>query len=122
MAFTSNLPRVKSQIQQARESALQAVGAVVKAEVQRRLEGGFTSGDFDTGESVEHVQTEIRETATGAEVRIGTDLVHNLVWEVGHVNVYTRKFERVETWMPALLSTRAEQQAVFAREYKQALK
>jgi hypothetical protein len=43
--------------------------------------------------------------------------MYALFWEVGHHNLFTRRFERKEVWMPALLSTRAEQLAAYQRVY-----
>ena len=36
----------------------------------------------------------------GWESLVGTNKVEALYWELGHHNVFTRKYERVEMWVP----------------------
>ena len=120
--YKSNLPTTVSLLNRARAAGLDASADVVVAEVKRGLEGGFTSGDFDTGESVENVKkTAVTESADGAHIRVGTKLVHNLVWELGHLNVFTKKFERKEVWLPSLHATRAEQLTAFVAAHKRVM-
>jgi hypothetical protein len=110
MTLTSHVPQVAEKMKQARRAGLMAAGQVVVDAVKEAIRGGFTSGDFDTGESVENVRmTDVSEDGNGASIRIGTDLVYNLVWEIGHLNIYSRQFERKEVWLPTLLSTRQQQ-------------
>jgi len=122
MAYQSNLPQVTAGMRNARSAGLLAAAAVVENEVKRGLSGGYTSGDFVTGHvlsSVNHSEPIV--DVSGAYILVGTDVMYALFWEIGHVNLFTRKFERVEIWMPALLSTRAEQLAAFQRAYQRAL-
>jgi hypothetical protein len=36
----------------------------------------------------------------GWEATVGTNKIEALYWELGHHNVFTRKYERVEIWVP----------------------
>lgn len=122
MSYESRKPEVVSLLHRARSAGLEAAIQPVADAVRAGLKGGFTSGDFDTGESVEHVKTSaVTETTDGAAIRVGTDLVYNLVWEVGHVSLFSRKFERVEVWMPALVSTRDAQQSAFIAGHRKVM-
>ncbi len=119
MAYQSNLPAVRTQLQKATEAGLLAAAAVVENEVKTGLRGGYTSGNFVTGHvlaSVTHSEPSLGPS--GAFILVGTDVMYALFWELGHMNLFTRKFERKEVWMPALLSTRAEQLAAFQRVYQ----
>lgn len=119
MSYQSNLPAVKSRLQQATEAGLLAAAAVVENKVKEDLRGGYTSGRFVTGHvmaSVNHSEPELGPN--GAFILVGTGVDYALYWEVGHNNIFTKRFERKEVWVPALLSTRGEQLAAFQRTYQ----
>ena len=118
MSYQSNLPQVTARHKAATAAGLLAAAAVVETKVKESLAGGYTSGAFVTGNvmnSVNHSEPEIGPN--GAFILVGTDVMYALYWEVGHFNLFTRKFERVEKWMPAFLGSRAEQMAAFQRVY-----
>jgi hypothetical protein len=118
MTYKSNLPAVKTRLQSATEAGLLAAAAVLENKVKEGLRGGYTSGQFVTGfvmSSVNHSEPEIGPN--GAFILVGTGVMYALFWEIGHANLYSRKFERKEVWMPALLSTRAEQLQAFQRVF-----
>jgi len=118
VTYKSNLPQVRSQLRQATDAGLLAAAAVVENRVKEGLRGGYTSGRWVTGNvmaSVNHSEPDIGPN--GAFILVGTDVMYALFWEVGHQNLFTRKFERVEVWMPALLGTRAEQLAAYQRAF-----
>lgn len=122
MSYRSNLPTVEQQIQQAIHAGLLAAGDVVQAEVKQRLGRGYTSGRFTTGATAASVErSDVQEDERGAFVLVGTDEPSALMWEVGAFSAYTRRFERVPVWMPALLETRSRQLAAFARAFRQVL-
>jgi hypothetical protein len=122
MAYTSKRHTVKTLLETANAAGLEAAAGVLKGAVQDGLRGGFTSGDFDTGDSVEGVKvTAVQESADGMSIRVGTDLVKSLVWELGHLNVYTRKFERKEVWLPASQASAGEQLAAFTAAHKRVM-
>lgn len=118
MSYSSNLPQVTARLRAASSAGLLAAAAVVENKVKDGLRGGYTSGRFVTGHvlaSVNHSEPAL--DANGAYILVGTDVLYALFWEVGHQNLFTGRFERVEIWMPALLSTRAEQLAAYQRAF-----
>lgn len=86
--------------------------------------GGFKSGDFATGSAVGRI-TIGPVLALGRfgeyAIQVGTDRLYHLFWELGHMNVFSRKYERVETLRPAVEDTRIEQQAAFTRRFRAAV-
>jgi hypothetical protein len=117
--YKSNLPTLEARFRQARAAGLIGAAEVVVGAVKQGLKGGYTSGDFVTGHVMASVnRSEPMEDAEGAHILVGTDVMYALFWELGHQNLFTRKFERKEVWMPALLSTRSEQLAAFQRVYQ----
>jgi hypothetical protein len=108
MSWTSNTARVTSALREAVGQGLSAGGHLYANAVKRGLRGGYTSGTFVTGTSVSSVQVTPPEMAGGVlQVRVGTNLMYNLFWEIGHQNLFTGRFERVEVWRPALLANTA---------------
>jgi len=110
--------------------ALTAAGTVVWNEIRRSLRGGYQSslgnkGQFVTGASLAHVTLSTpRREGDKWTVRVGTDLDYNLFWEVGHHNLFTRRYERDEKWVPAFRRARSPALATFRsvmdREMKRA--
>lgn len=118
MSYQSNLPSIEQRLRAARMAGLIAAAEVVVNAVKEGLRGGYTSGLFVTGNVMNSVnRSEPEQNADGAFILVGTGVDYALFWEVGHNNIFTRRFERKEVWMPALLSTRAEQLAAFQRVY-----
>lgn len=118
MPYVSNLPAVLERLRRARFAGLLAAALVYENAMKEALRGGYTSGAFVTGfvmNSVTH--GEPTEDAGGAFILVGTNVMYALFWEVGHMNLFTKKFERVETWMPTFLATRAEQTAAYVRAF-----
>ena len=118
MGYESNLPAVTQRMKQATAGGLLAAAAVVENKVKDGLRGGYKSGLFVTGNvlsSVNHSEPAVDQN--GAYILVGTDVMYALFWELGHLNTWTRRFERKEVWVPALNSTRTEQLAAFQRVY-----
>ena len=76
----------------ARDAALIAAAEVVRTEVKLRLRGGYTSGQFVTGNVWNSVKLSApTDDPEGRGVRVYTDVTYALYWEVGHLNTFTRK-------------------------------
>lgn len=104
-------------------------------EVKRRLAGGYTSGDFVTGDALNHVGISVPvPDGDGWAIRVGSSLgdptwtrgsgkaaPYPWFWEVGHHNVFTRKWECVPIWGPALEATREQCTTAFARVYRRVM-
>lgn len=117
MAYTSNMAVIAAKMRAANMAGLIAAADVLIAAVKRGLQGGFTSGDFDTGQLVESVERTEPDPVRG-EIYVGTKWMYGLMWEIGHVSTFSRQFERKEVWMPTFLSQRAAIQAAYARAFR----
>ena len=82
------------------DAGLRAMAYVYYDEVKRALAGGYTTGDFVTGRVLNSVTIgEPYDATSGAPdraIEVGTDVDYAMFWEMGHYNIFTRKFERVE--------------------------
>lgn len=118
-AWTSNLDTFNRDDDDAQEMAIIAVAYVLVNAVKRALKGGYTSGAFVTGETINSVTrgTPFRE-GMGWSIEVGTNLMRALFWEIGHNNLFTGKYEREERWRPAFMDSRDAMAATYAREYQ----
>lgn len=109
---------------QATPLALIAAAQVFINAVKRRLAGGYTSGDFVTGNVLNSVTRSEPEPAGmgGYALQVGTNLPYALFWELGHHNVFTRKFERVPVWEPAFLESQDEAATTYQRALQRFMK
>ena len=116
MPWESRVPEVQKALDAAVRDGLTAGAYHYANEVKKELRGGYTSGDFVTGKSVSSVTVVPAERhADGWEAKVGTDLLYNLFWELGHINLFTGKYERVEVWRPVLVrETRRIQERIWA--------
>lgn len=55
------------------------------------------------------------KTANGWETTVGTNKIEALYWELGHRNTFTRKYERVQLWVPTATDNVDAMRATFAR-------
>jgi hypothetical protein len=118
MTFISRFRQFAAAHATARDKALRASANVVVNRVKRDLRGGYTSGDFVTGASINAVRaTDPMWDGNVRVIRVGTTLFYNLAWEIGHHNIFTRRFERKEVWLPAFTATAGQQAATFSRVY-----
>lgn len=118
----SNIPAVQAALREGQALGLIAAAQVVVNAVKRGLRGGYTSGDFVTGNSINHVtKGPVEQDAAGAFIRVGTSLLYNLYWELGHHNLFSGRYERRPLWIPSLLDTRAAQGRAYAAQMKAAL-
>jgi len=123
MTFKSNLPALRRAMDRAEEAGLYAAAQVGVNATKRGLRGGYTSGDFVTGNSIDAVTIgDPFWTAVGRAIRYGTNLLYNLYWELGHMNVWTGKYERKEVWRPAMLENTEQMRQEYARVYARYLK
>lgn len=105
------------------EAQARVVWRAWRRELQARR-GGFTTGAFATGTALNKITLgpilslgRIGDYA----VQVGTSVPYHLFWELGHMNLFTGKYERVETLRPALEDTRDEQRAAFVRQFRRAV-
>lgn len=120
MTYRSNLPDVVSRIRRARMAGLIAAATVLVNAVKRGVTGGYTSGDFYTGASRASV-TRSEPDLTRGEILVGTDVLYMLYWEVGHYNIFARKWMRKEVWYPALRDHKQDIQDAYGRAFAREL-
>jgi len=130
--YTPN-PARRAALTRASDAGLIAAAQVVTNDVRRRFrerEGGYTSGDFvhDYGgvaksitQSPPHDHNGVRRVTIGTNKRSPDGFSYPLAWEMGHVNLFTRQHERVETFRPALDENRDRVRAAYHRAMKRAL-
>lgn len=121
MPYRSHLPAVRDRLRLAADAGLTASGVLYANAVKRALTGGYTTGAFVTGRVRNSVAVTSPEPAPsgggGRQVRVGSNLLYALYWEVGHQNLFTRHFERVEKWRPTLVDHRDAIRGEFARVF-----
>lgn len=110
-------------VDHASKEALKAAAYVYYNAVKSKLKGGYTTGNFVTGLGLNAVtRTEPTPAEAGYEIVVGTNVDYAVYWELGHHNVFTRKYERVEIWLPSYWEyaekIREEFKAVFIRIFK----
>lgn len=112
MPVHSNREAIEARLLQAIDDGLIAAGNVYRTAMQDRLIEGYTSGAFVSGMQGVAGSVAVSEPqgdATGRFVAVGTSqrdatgtVSYPLAWELGHQNLFTRRYERVETWRPVL--------------------
>jgi len=115
--FKSNLGVFLGATERAQKAGLIAAAESYMADIKRELTPGYTSGAFVTGANVNAVNRGEPETSgDGAEIAVGTTSEYALPWEVGHHNLFTRKYERVEKWVPTMVENREKYVRAVAEE------
>ena len=117
--WTSNLDELVQRNNAGQRRGLLAAAQVLSSAVKKNLSRGYTSGAFVTGASSDAVTiSDPFQLGRAWGIRVGTNLISNLEWEVGHFNLFLKRFVRVERWRPAMMDSREEQRQAFARGYK----
>ena len=118
--WTSNLGEFRRRHERATKAALIAAALVYENAMKIALTGGYKTGAFVTGRvrsSVTHGDPFLLGGTQWA-IRVGTNVLYALFWELGHFNLFTRKFERVERWRPTLVEQRLAIAERFAAVYR----
>lgn len=104
MAYQSHAAAAIAQLARAVDAGLVAAAALYQGEMKRRLQEGYTSGDYVTGHSARSVVVTDPEPGPGGsrQIRVGTNVDYNRMWELGFVHGATGRHWRVEKWRPAL--------------------
>jgi hypothetical protein len=109
--------------QAAMDAGLIAAAEVFMGQVKAHLARGYTTGAFTTGAAAESVRRTEPFTDSDGEraIRVGTDDMMQLYWELGGMNAYTRKFERVEHWRNAYEEAAPAMATAFQSAFMKAL-
>ncbi len=97
------------------EAAVRGAAIAVQNQAKLNVRGGFRSGAFVTGRLFTDITHEVIP-GLSPSARVGTTLDYGAFWELGHMNIFTRKFEREPWLVPAFRSTLVEQQE-FAADF-----
>jgi hypothetical protein len=109
MPVHSNRGAVNDRMRDAAAAALAGAAQVYRNAVTEKLrnppEGGYTTGAWDhgmAGVAGSVAVSEVERTDNAVRIAVGTNVPYAKYWELGHQNLFTRRFERVERWRPAL--------------------
>lgn len=96
-----NTADILDRLPAATDVGLLAMATAYAEAIREALAQGYTTGAFVTGAAADSVVvTAVHDASGDRAISVGTDLLYPLAWEVGHMNLYTRHYERVEIWGP----------------------
>lgn len=112
--------RSDAALRQYREAARLGVDAaanvlereVAKAHDSTYYKGGAFRGTLLVRQSIRRSAPE--QSRGGWMSKVGTNKIQALFWELGHHNIFTRQYERVELWVPTALANLERMRANFA--------
>jgi bacteriophage HK97-gp10 putative tail-component len=119
MTLISKRKEVSAALESGTKDSLKEIAGEAARQIKDRLKEGFTSGDFVTGDLAKSVQvSEVFGEKGEWTVEVGTDNLLALYWELGHHNLFTRKYERVEVWRPIMFQFQSRALDIVARTLK----
>lgn len=117
--WQSNIEKVVRRMEgDAMRSGLKAAGVRLHMIIQRELEWGYTTGDFSKGRVA---ATLIRGRPGRRKIWVGTPNPIAALWELGHFNTFTQRYERVEVFRKALEGNAHQLAQIFAHRYYEKL-
>jgi hypothetical protein len=139
--FTSHLPAVRARIDQAIRAGLIAAALVLVNELKKVFTTkGYTSGAFrntllrrnrvrhsevtvENGTHMIRVGVLSGERVTRPDGKPSKATVGEIMlyWEIGGINRFTRKYERVEIFRPTALAVLPQMHDAFARKFRQVM-
>ena len=115
----SNIDKVVRRMEgDAIRSGLKAAAVVLHTIIQREIDWGYTSGDFSTGLVAQSV---IRGRPGTRKIWVGTPNPVAMAWELGHHNIFTGRYERVEIFRKSLEGNAHKLARIFADRYYEKL-
>lgn len=123
MAQSETFLRFRERYLRAVDGGLVAAAYVYRNAVVERLMHGYTTGDFVTPHVARTVAVSLPFDRNGVRaIAVGTNVNYAAFWELGHFNLFTGRYERVEHWREAVLETKAAQEAAFHRTFDRLLR
>ncbi len=113
ISFGSRLAATRAVHVKVAKAALEGAALAVRNQAKRNVRGGFKSGAFVTGRLFNDISHVITGSGDEMEAQVGTVIDYAAFWELGHHNVFTRQYERVQWLKPAFRQT-TDLQATFA--------
>lgn len=95
-------------------SGLKAAAITLQDIIRQELEEGYTSKQYSKGIVA---QTVVRGRPTTRKIWVGSPSTVANLWELGHVNQFTEKYERVEVFRPSLEQNARELAWIFATRF-----
>ena len=118
MTWKSRIPEMVARFPAAEQAGLRAAAEVLQPAIQQQLQRGFTTGAFTTGSLAREVEVGMTQRGAETVAQVGSPSLVALAWEVGHLNLYTGKYERVPVWERVLVETREAQAQAFAQAFR----
>ena len=106
--------------EEATKAGILAAAYIYTNAVKTRLMQGYTTGNFSHGGAgVAGSVTigSVTRSGSGWTVDLGTNVPYALYWEMGHFNLYTRRYERVEVWRQTFDAVADQMVAIFGRVF-----
>lgn len=101
--MTPEFAAFKQRYDDATSAGLVAAAALYQGALRRKLLRGYLTGKFVTGATASSVQMgEPFQGPRGRAIVVGSNELVAMYWELGHFNIFTRKYERVEYWRETL--------------------
>jgi hypothetical protein len=85
---------------------------IVKAFGSSYYKGGRFRSTLQVKQSIRKLMPS--RSGTGWETSVGTKFIEALYWELGHRNAFTRKYERVQLWVPTAVDNIQRMQKTFS--------
>jgi hypothetical protein len=114
---TDNSDAFRRRYREAARLGTDAAANVLEREVAKAHDSTYYKGGAFRGTLL--VRQSIRrspptDTSTGWLSKVGTNKLPALFWELGHHNIFTRKYERVRIWVPTAQANIERMRANFA--------
>lgn len=116
--ITDNSLKVLDRYRDASRMGMDAAANHLKVSVQKAFGSWYYKGG--KFRSTLYVKQSIRRdgptwAGSGWEATVGTNKIEALYWELGHINTFTRKYERVQIWVPTGAAETQRIKDTFAR-------
>lgn len=123
MGNSAEFERYRAALGKASEAGLRAAAQVYATDVRERLAHGYKAGTFATGEDAASVEITGVEATPGTLpiIRVGSQDRRTFWWEMGHVNHFTKKYERVEHWREAMNESKTAMSEAYTEAFNAAM-
>lgn len=115
--LTDNSAAFRARYREAARLGIDAAANVLEREVAKAhdasyYKGGAFRGTLKVRQSIRRSPPEA--TPTGWAAKVGTNKLPALFWELGHINLFTRKYERNRIWVPTAMANLERMRKNFA--------
>lgn len=117
MTVTDRSREAGDRYREAARKGVDAAANTLEREIKKAHNAYYTSQAF---RSTAQIRQSIRRVGPAMDVggwasQVGTNKMIALYWELGHRNLFSRKYERVRLWVPTALQNTERMRATFAR-------